>query len=252
MLATRRSGSNLLLDCLNSVPGVSFGSEVLHDRMYYGVRRRWISKRAVLRHIAYSLNDCKERICGCKIIMLRMQWHRLTVSDLVEAFPNARFIILYRKSLIDQFVSLRIAEVTGEWVGNGKAQSPPRVHVDLESLKVWAQSVRDFYAELLRSPGIRGRSVVISYEELTADLQKTFDQALFPFLQLPPSPVATQLKKQNTRPLSETVENYGEIEPLLTDPNFRLDIKYPMMLSTQLLTSMTSVLTTISALVGAS
>src|SRR5207244_4288556 len=105
-IATRRSGSNLLLGCLNSIPGVSFASEILNTSMFYGIRGRWITKKTVLRHIAYSINDCKHRICGAKLLKIQLDAHGLHLEDLKKHFPNARFIILYRRSLLEQFVSL--------------------------------------------------------------------------------------------------------------------------------------------------
>ena len=110
VLAARRTGSNLLLSYLNSVPGVSFALEILNESTYYGIRSQFVSKNAVLRHVAYSLNACENKVCGTKILKTQLETHRIGMDDLTRCFPNARFIILYRKSLVDQFVSLKIAE----------------------------------------------------------------------------------------------------------------------------------------------
>jgi len=60
VIAKRRSGSNLLLSYLNSVPDLSFWPpEPLNWRMYYGVRKNRVSKKAVLRHLAYTLNSAR-------------------------------------------------------------------------------------------------------------------------------------------------------------------------------------------------
>ena len=59
IITTRRAGSNLLLGYLNSIPSTSFATEVLNKSMYYGIRHRAISKKAVLRHLAYSINYCE-------------------------------------------------------------------------------------------------------------------------------------------------------------------------------------------------
>src|SRR5688572_11711882 len=59
IVATRRSGSNLFESFLNSVPGVSFAGEMLNPDMYYGIRKNFIAKRTVLRHIEHSVRARK-------------------------------------------------------------------------------------------------------------------------------------------------------------------------------------------------
>ena len=218
ILTVRRTGSNLLLDYLNSIPNVSFLPEILNKDMFYGVRDRCISKASVLRHLSHSIDHCAHTICGAKLLKLHLETHRVTVEDLKKIFPQARFIILYRQSLMDQFVSLKIAESTGQWQSATHRRLNPPIPVDVKELKEYCENTRRFYEELLEHPWLEDRSLVLSYEELAAHPQKIFDEKVFPFLDLPSSRVTCRIKKQNTRRLSQTVMNYGQIEPLVDSP----------------------------------
>ncbi|MBI3252401.1 MAG: sulfotransferase [Candidatus Omnitrophica bacterium] len=221
VIATKRSGSNLLISYLNSIPGVAFLPEILNPDMSYGLRRRWISRAAVLRHIVHSIHYTPTRICGAKLIFMCLQRHGLVLEDLKAAFPNARFIVLYRESLIDQFISFKAAEFTGQWVWTPDYRVPPPFRFDREEFGRFRRRIEGLYRDVFKSIWLRDRSVVLSYEELTRDAQGIFEEHIFPLLGVPASPVFTEMRKQNTRPLSEAVENYGEIEEECQSGAFR-------------------------------
>ena len=216
IITTRRSGSNLLLSYLNSVPNVSFLSEILNAGMYYGLRGRFISPQAALRHVIQSINHCRHRICGAKLLKVHLETHRLNLETLKKVFPNAKFIILYRKSLFDQFVSLKIAEKTNVWLwrDDHPVPPPPPVRINAAEFKVWSEGTRAFYENLTQKAWLRHCSVVIDYESLFANSQKVFDRTLFPFLGVPSSKVSSSLKKQNEKPLREVIENFDELKNL--------------------------------------
>lgn len=223
IICSRRTGSNLLLSYLNSSPLVSFAGEILNWDMYYGLRRKFISKRAVLRHIRHSINDCQKTICGAKLLKLRLEVHHLTIADLQTIFPEAKFIILYRKSLFDQYISLQIAETTKQWTWNSGFKLPKEIVIDPPIMQKFSQGTKNFYNNILNSPGIRERSAIISYEELTADPQRIFDQKIFPFLGIPSFGISTQMKKQNTKNPWEIIKNYKDIQWAVNDTAFKQD-----------------------------
>ena len=217
ILTTRRTGSNLLLEYLNSVPGVSFAPEILNQSMFYGVRGRFITKRAVLRHIRHSVNACAQSLCGAKLIRIHLEKHRITPEDLRRLYPNARFIILYRRSLLEQFVSLRMAEASDRWQSTQMFEKPTQVKVDVLELKEFCRNTRQFYEGLWQRQWLKERAVYLSYEELALDAQSTFNERIFPFLGLAPSKVVSHLRKQNTQQLNKAVLNYQDIEPLVNE-----------------------------------
>ena len=93
ILSSRRCGSNFLLGLMNSVPGISLASEILHPDMYYGLRESFISKKSVLRHIALSVNACEQKVCGAKLLLIQMEKRGISAGDLLRILPRARFIV---------------------------------------------------------------------------------------------------------------------------------------------------------------
>ncbi len=220
VIATRRSGSNLLLSCLNSVPGVSFASEVLNQSMFYGLRSRFIGKQAVLRHIAYSLNDCGGRICGAKLLKIQLRTHQLTLETLKKHFPSARFIILRRESVLNQFISLKIAQQTDVWLCRNHESQPehPPVYLDREEFLAYREDYRSFYEDISSKKWLAECSVSLTYEQLAEDAQKVFDEVLFPFLGLPRTPVKSTIRKQNIKPVHELIQNPEDFRDMISGP----------------------------------
>ncbi len=186
--------------------------------MHYGIRPHFISKRAVLRHILHSIYNCSQVICGAKLIRIHMETHHITLEDLKKIFPEAKFIVLYRKSLLDQFVSLKIAEIANAWQWTARFRLPDPIHLDLKEFERFCKTTRVFYEEMLQRDWLKDRAIVISYEELVSAPQELFDGRIFPFLGLQPSSVSAQTRKQNIKSLHEIVQNYQEIERFVHDP----------------------------------
>ena len=221
ILSSYRSGSNLFLSYFDSVPGIAFASEVLNPDMAYGLRNRRISKKAVLRHIRHSLHAFPERICGAKIHMEQLAMHGLTAGELRAAFPDAKFILLYRESIFEQYLSLRIAETTRQWLWNSGFRLPGKMTVDVADLQRYASRLKGFYEAALKELDACGKTFLISYEQLASRPEKVFNSALFDFLGLPASPVSTFMKKQNTALPSDLVQNYDQIEWVAGHPAFK-------------------------------
>ena len=221
IIAKRRSGSNLCLSYLNSVPGLNFSPpEPLNPHMYYGVREENISKKTVLNHLAYTLNDNPAKICGFKMLFIRLLKHKLTLDDIRGRFPKTKFLIVYRRSLLEQFVSLKIAEMTDRWQWSRDYTQPETLKIDTGEFRKFCSETRQFYENILQFPWIRTCARVIAYEDLAADPQRVFDTKIFPFLGIPPVSVSTTMLKQNTRPLEALVENFEQIRSLSEDFDF--------------------------------
>lgn len=212
IIAMRRTGTHLLLSYLNSIPNVFFATEILNRDAFYGLRQRFISKKAALKHILYSIYYCQSRLCGAKLIRIHMENHKLSLTDLIKLFPNAKFIVLYRKIVLEQYLSLKIAENTDTWGLTKDFKLPLSIHIDRNELAAYYASTKKYYEELIKDPCLKGRSILLSYEELANEAQTTFDKRIFPFLGLSSFPVSSQVMKQTTKKPREIVENYEEIK----------------------------------------
>ncbi len=160
----------------------------------------------------YSIYYCRTRICGAKLIRIHMQNHQLVPADLIQLFPNARFIILYRKNVLEQYLSLKVAEMTDSWGMTNNFKLPSSVPIDREELAEYCQMVKGYYEGLVQDPCLKDRSILLDYEELATEAQAMFDRVIFPFLGLPSTPVSSSLQKQTTKKPSQIIKNYEEIK----------------------------------------
>jgi LPS sulfotransferase NodH len=218
VIASARSGSNLLVDCLNQLPGVVSHSEILNFALTIGPRRP-LKPRKALQHIRRSLQALPTPYRGCKLFLNQLRKNGLAISSLMDAFPDSKFIILYRQSLAEQYASLQLARSTRQWVlFQGESQKRALVKIDPAALRRYCDEMRSGYQRALATPSLAERSVLLSYEELTADPARCFSQQICPLLQLPPHVPRTGLSKQNPEPLALRIANYTEVAALLNSP----------------------------------
>jgi LPS sulfotransferase NodH len=219
VIATCRSGSNLLVSYLKQQPEVAMLSEVLCSQLPYGPRRDRIPASQAIRHIRYCLQGERGVVRGCKLMLHQLADCQLSLDDLQREFPKAKFIILYRQALAEQFVSLKIAEATRQFtLGLGESPRRTEVAVNPAELRAYCDDVRRRYRDALSSPWLAERAVLLSYEELVANPAGWLKQEICPLLGVPFHPPETRLLKQNTRPLAEQVFNYREVAGLLHSP----------------------------------
>ncbi|OGQ00472.1 MAG: hypothetical protein A2Z40_03420 [Deltaproteobacteria bacterium RBG_19FT_COMBO_60_16] len=217
IVATPRSGSYLLRSYLNSVPGISLAGEVLNPDIPLGIVAGAFSHDEVLRHILLRAAPFGDGIGGAKFMISQLRQHALSLDDVGTFFPGARFIILYRRHLLDQWISMKIASISGHWRWSRDFSMPASLHADPGELLRYCEQTRADYRGIFAFDGPRNGSIVLDYESLCAFPQKIFDDVVFPLLGLPPCPIKTDMRKQVTRPVREIIENYEELGPLLDD-----------------------------------
>ena len=228
VLSMPRAGSNMLLDYLRCFPAIEVRGEVLNPKVTEGIRERGVSTAAVLRHVRRYVYGVKpgaaERCYGTvKIHLPQLETRGLTVDDLRGAFPAARYIVLFRESLGEAFVSRLRALRTGQWlVREGEKRVETTVHVERAELQAYLDATRASYMALASREWLAPCSVHVGYETLAREPQRVLDETICPFLGVAPVPVRTTLQKQNTRALEQVVENYDEVADLLVGPSARL------------------------------
>jgi len=216
ILGEARTGTNLLASYLRSHPDVGVCGEILNPTDPSGIRLRLRTTRAVIRHIEVSLRSLGLTCCGAQTHIYHFILHRLPIDTLCTAMPDLKFLVIYRKSLAEQYVSWKLAKTTGKWVGTSdESIYRDRVVVDPNEFMSYCANLRQRYELLTESVQLRSRAISFCYEQLTAEPQSVCEKLIFPFLGLPKVSVYTKLKKQNTRALSEVVVNYQEVKDLL-------------------------------------
>jgi LPS sulfotransferase NodH len=219
-----RTGSTYLQELLDSVPDVTMTGEVLSVTLPIGIRRS-ASRGAALRHIRRSLCALPGRFRGAKFLIDQMRLHEVTLDDLREQFPRAKYLILYRESVLEQMVSFRVARATSQWVGrNGERYKfTDQIRIPLEELRQHFEGEREKYAGPLSHEWLQDCGALVSYEGLVEAPQEVFNSIIFPLLEIPESAVGSDLTKQMSRAMSDVVENYAELEPHLNELSLHLD-----------------------------
>lgn len=225
IVAEARTGSTLLADYLRCHSGVHVGGEVLNPFFAAGLRRKWISKRSAIRHIVHSLYYQPVRVSVVKLHLAHMAWHGVTLRDLEIAIPDVKFLVLYRGSLAEQFVSREIVRETRTFEDRqGRTQRVESLKVDVGKFVEFAEGMRQEYEEAINTVSDHHRMCFVGYEELAHNPSEAFESRICPFLEMMPVELKTSLRKQNRKSLRELVENFEELEPHLEAHTLSFDL----------------------------
>lgn len=215
VLTTYRCGSNLLIDYLNCICGVRCYPELLSSNISIGPIRPFLSTNEAVSHLQLSLHALQSPVRGCKLMLDQLEACDVAIETLRESFPGSRFIILYRQSIAEQFVSLRIAQATKQWfVRRHKPVKRVAISLDECEMRKFCEQVRERYKNVFDCAWLRACSTVVSYEELVADPKKILQEYVCPLIERPITDPVSSMQKQNSLPLSERVLNYDTMANL--------------------------------------
>jgi len=180
------------------------------------------------RHIRRSLQSLRQPVRGCKLMLDQLEQCVLNVEDLRKIYPNAKYLILYREAIAEQFVSHQLAHATGQWRST-KEHAPEdlKVSVDAQQLVAYCQRVRQSYASLFDRAWLQDCSAVMSYEQLVADPDEVFARQICPLLGIEGGRPQTDLRKQNTLPLADRIANYSQVKEVIDSPVCRQRHHWP-------------------------
>lgn len=223
ILCQPRTGSTLVFGLLNRTPGTSVASEVLHRRLAIGPPPIPL-RRASLRHVDMVLRARRADVVGAKLHLEQLLHARLDAADLVERWPRARFLVLYRASLLEQYLSMVRAKQTGQWqlrTGETARGSGP-ITVDVEELRSYARVQRELYEWALADAGVRAAASVLRYEDLADDPVPVLAAALEPLGIDLPGDVVPPTVRQATGSVGDRIANPDALD--LDDPELHLDL----------------------------
>jgi LPS sulfotransferase NodH len=172
-----------------------------------------------LRHIRYSLQTLDAPARGCKLMLYQLARCGLTLDSLEAAFSEPKYIVLYRQSLAEQYVSLQAAMTTNQWaVFGGEQPKQTLIKIDPEEFRRYSERIQQGYRELLTHRAIAERGILLSYEELTQNPAGWLRHGICPHLGVPAAEPTSVLRKQSSKPLAERVANYSAVAALLNGP----------------------------------
>ncbi len=213
VLAGMRTGSNLLEEVLNTMPGITCHGEVFNphfvggpkrDNLYgIGLAERDKDPLSLLARIASE----PDTLAGFRLF----QDHDPRVITDVLANPRCAKIILNRNP-VDSYVSLKIAKQTGQWwLGDARSARTAKARFDGDEFDDFLAQRRGFYLRINRALQTSGQTAFhVDYADLNDDAVLS---GIGRFLGSNGSSKASKAraKVQNPQQLSEKVENFQEM-----------------------------------------
>jgi hypothetical protein len=236
VLSQLRSGSNLLTHLLDNAPNVMSNSEVFAPDGIYP--SRWLQNWTTHDHYDYFLNDwdvaardndrggfinalfrhaLDENFTHCGFKVLANQLHEPEFQSLARA-PDVKKIILKRRNVLKQFVSKLKADALNEFYEVNT--SHVKVHVNITEFQWFAEDA-DLCYDTCLIPSMAPNSFhIVAYEDLLEHLDETMADVLA-FLQHPgQTQIKSLTKKQDSRPLSESIDNWMDVVRALTNTQY--------------------------------
>lgn len=215
MLSSGRSGSTLLRQYLNCHPQICLYGELLEEE---NCRTISADSSELMTYISASLTSLRGLFrfwpflsyTGFKVFNEQLERTGIDISQLVKRLNNARVIVLYRRDLLETYVSLEIAFKNGCWYTE-IGPNDVRVNIDWDRFIQFADTERQRWQSGLKR--VRGHKDVlfVTFEELTDNRDETMDR-IFQFLNLSSCPVVAASIRQNPQRLQDKIENFGYIQ----------------------------------------
>ncbi|KAL3920396.1 MAG: hypothetical protein SGILL_003284, partial [Bacillariaceae sp.] len=138
--------------------------------------------------------------------------------------PGTKFVVLWRRRMIESFVSFSMAVATGSWTNGQKSklttEAPKTVYLEEPKLRAFIEKQRRYYKSVkqaLEAAGVDYTVLEYSQDMLTTDSQVTTIEHLEHLLGAASPSLANatlsqlQLKKQQKRGLAEVVSNWKDV-----------------------------------------
>lgn len=215
-----RCGSTLFMDFLNSHSEISAFDEIYNARYFANVLPLNESDpQKSTEKIETIVRACDKKICAFKI-NFNLCGSKNGLQELINFFPSALFVFLYRQDLVNQYASMEIVKKTGIWhLRNpfNRQDSIPKIHFDKVVFQRWATDLRaqlDSMYSLLSDIDSH-RLLIATYEQLASHPQDFFDQKVLPFLGVDNQEISSNLLKINSQSKADIIQNFDEIESWL-------------------------------------
>jgi LPS sulfotransferase NodH len=256
VLASARTGSNLLLSLLSAHPGIkTYGElfnldtlrrtdllEALNDPVLYLGKKVYADHRPEIAAVGFKMfydhltDDYFRKLIDPAETSDRLREKFVQFSAFIEAnydwptlqkrFRDAwdflgadrRLLIVHlrRRNMLETLVSHKTALMTAQW-WSLKNDGQPKTTLRLDPDECRRYFQKlDAFAADADAAFGRHRKIDVFYEDLVAAPPQVLAQ-VFAFLGIPDQPVSTIMKKQITAPTSEVVVNYRQLKEWFRD-----------------------------------
>jgi LPS sulfotransferase NodH len=221
ILTTPRTGSNFLVEILGKNPDVHCYGELynytsMHSTFSMEPEEQMCDMTWRNAHPLTFLENVWKQNHGKASTGFKLFFEQnMIVKERLCEDASVKKIVLRRKNIVRQFVSLRIALENQKW-GVRKPQDLVRakIAIDTEALKSFANISHLHYAAARKKMQETGQEYLeITYEDLFGEGQEQCFAEICTFLGISPALKPTSsLLKQNPEPLADIVENFAQVK----------------------------------------
>ena len=213
VLSRQRSGSNLLVNALQSRPEFKVYGEIFRGGVDESVKTA-VRKSAsdYLDKNIFTDYPSPIKAVGFKIFYQHPVWDPSgNVWQYLREMEDLRVIHLRRHNLLKSFVSWKIAQKTDVWKQANDASLELDKRVEISPEECVAFFEQTLQQEKIADERFSGKPLLqTTYESLTSQFAEQMD-LIQEFLNVDPLPIAMKTVKQNPESLSELIINYDEL-----------------------------------------
>jgi len=217
-----RSGSNLLVDLLNSHPDVYCDRELLNKNR---LRRKYKFIKPLIYAFPYKYITCHlhkhpEKTYGFKLMYHQIRKCHGFLTKLSDDYW--KIIHIQRKDTLKQAFSGIIARKRGSYVRKAGAEfDRAKIYINpQEVVKSLKSRIRALKYELEALQGLEYLDVVYENDLAESNLWSKSTERIFNFLDVDTVEVRTSMLRTDERPYEERISNYQEILAYLKNNGF--------------------------------
>ena len=204
ILCTARSGSTWLHTLLNSHPSILSEGEIILTNHRSG-------NPLAFKDLAFQAYPRLIKAVGLKVFYENPIYEEGLRSVLTD--PHTKVILLSRESSLEQFVSLKLAEKSHEWVYESAPSG--RISIDIQEFEKYRQHLSKKHTHVLMQ--LKNKDVLeVTYEELHKEEEKTMTDIQH-FLGVRPRRLYSLLRKQGDHNVANQIANWEDVRDKVPD-----------------------------------
>lgn len=213
IVGNARTGSNYLLDGLNSAPSIRMYHEI------FASHNREVGKDFdKILSTVYQYESKSTKLVGFKVFynhLTEEEWKKLL------SCRDLKVIHLTRQNRLRTVISLEIAFKTGQWTKSGNSGGPREKRVELDPSKLIKRIEQIEEGEAATRARFADRPMLeVVYEEMVASPDAVF-AAVGSYLGVDGiDPGKIKIKRQNPEGLEQLILNYDEVVSVLRNTRF--------------------------------
>lgn len=214
MLTKSRTGSNFLVNSLQSHPNIKVFGELFRGGVDDAVKTSILnSVEDYFQDHIFNRYGREIKAVGFKIFYKHPVYdHTGKVWQYLLSMEDLKVIHLRRENILKALVSMKIAKKTDIWKESNESKD-----IISKRIELTVDECRDYFNQTRKweegaNEKFAGNSMLeLTYEELTSDYQEKM-RSIQEFLGVEPIELQPKTAKQNPETLSELIVNYEELK----------------------------------------